>query len=670
MRIFLSYSRSDETAAQELQRDLEELGHDVWRDDKVNSGERWWESILTQIRERDVFVLALSQRSAQSEACLKELGWAVALRRAILTISVGAEDQNNPQELLPAHVAAIHTLAYKPGRSREDLEEGLGRMKLAQLPAPLPTPPDMPRSRLNRLTELVACQELDTAQQERLLLDLQREARKPAAAANARHLLERLRERADVRNHIATAIDNLPDHDRLGQLRAVAASPRARVAAFIIISLLLCGLAFGVRFPVRTYLRFAGTPRIPLTSPEQHHVPDLSFAALIHSLAQSLFSIEVVIPVLLALAFGLLLVLTVRTTCVATFIPSFFQLLSLTASIYILPSLAVSEGLSNLLATPPPPAQLANGRSGIPGSAKRAQALYRAVYVHDDVSDTPTDHASQAAAAAAPPCRLTGFGAELRQRYARCVLWVSLSAILLVFGLWGRALSRRPQGRATFTTARFTRHFLNLAVSALLLLAFLFALAIQWLLLATFGAFIGVAELTEQHREQWSTLSQYRTAQQDIFRKELRENFPFCVMQLPKYVDLRHHLEVRNFFPLSTKYRVALVFIKVPPEREDAPPAHGKVEHAAKIESLSCQTTRLLGTDATECTFTLETPPIQAISTAREGWITLNITVDNLLHELVDRGEFPPSTCLRRITVLNMGSAAIHARECRPTGSP
>jgi hypothetical protein len=70
--LFLCYSRTNEGAVSGLAEDLRALGYPVWYDREVSGGQEWWDQILARIGESENFVIALSPRSLDSEACKRE----------------------------------------------------------------------------------------------------------------------------------------------------------------------------------------------------------------------------------------------------------------------------------------------------------------------------------------------------------------------------------------------------------------------------------------------------------------------------------------------------------------------------------------------------------------------------------------------------------------------
>lgn len=76
--VFLSYSRSDETFAVDLSKELQERQWDVWRDqDSLRAGDRWPKLLGEAIASRVFFVLLWSTEAARSD--FVELEWTIAI---------------------------------------------------------------------------------------------------------------------------------------------------------------------------------------------------------------------------------------------------------------------------------------------------------------------------------------------------------------------------------------------------------------------------------------------------------------------------------------------------------------------------------------------------------------------------------------------------------------
>ena len=71
--IFISYNRKSGAIVKSLVDDIDALGHKPWFDQDLSGGHQWWEEILKQIRECDVFIFILSPESLDSIAVLRVL---------------------------------------------------------------------------------------------------------------------------------------------------------------------------------------------------------------------------------------------------------------------------------------------------------------------------------------------------------------------------------------------------------------------------------------------------------------------------------------------------------------------------------------------------------------------------------------------------------------------
>ncbi len=99
-QIFVSYSRADHDKCVELVRRLRKLyGNDnVWFDDEVHGGAKWWELILSRVEWSDIFVFLVSRESLESPYCKKELQVAIRRGKKILPILIRAR-ANVPHDL-------------------------------------------------------------------------------------------------------------------------------------------------------------------------------------------------------------------------------------------------------------------------------------------------------------------------------------------------------------------------------------------------------------------------------------------------------------------------------------------------------------------------------------------------------------------------------------------
>lgn len=82
MRLFLSYARVDQPTAIQIAEALSG-NHDVWLDERLYAGQRWWDEILRRLDWCEGFVYLLSPESVTSKYCLQELGLALSMGKHI-----------------------------------------------------------------------------------------------------------------------------------------------------------------------------------------------------------------------------------------------------------------------------------------------------------------------------------------------------------------------------------------------------------------------------------------------------------------------------------------------------------------------------------------------------------------------------------------------------------
>ncbi len=214
MKVFISYSRSDDAAVRSLAEDLGQRARvQVWLDEQLGGGDAWWIAILNEIRECTVFVFALSDKSLYSKPCKAELGYAKALGVPILPVQIG--------EVTSFHIDPIFTVQLVDYRnptinSAFDLVSSL-HARAAQhsgLLDPLPEPPPIPYEYLHRLGASI----YDTATmlpppvQAQMLFELRNalhDEDDPTVLDDVRNLLRALRRRTDVTYAIGSEIDTI-----------------------------------------------------------------------------------------------------------------------------------------------------------------------------------------------------------------------------------------------------------------------------------------------------------------------------------------------------------------------------------------------------------------------------------------------------------------------------
>ncbi len=71
--VFISYSRKNPDYARKLAEDIRKHGFDVWIDDRIDYGDRWWRTIVQAIEDCAAFVVVMSLASENSEWVEREV---------------------------------------------------------------------------------------------------------------------------------------------------------------------------------------------------------------------------------------------------------------------------------------------------------------------------------------------------------------------------------------------------------------------------------------------------------------------------------------------------------------------------------------------------------------------------------------------------------------------
>src|SRR3982751_4138219 len=152
-RIFISYAHKERAFVEALYKPLARVYQNVWFDRELTGGDVWWERIVKQIQDSDIFLIVLSDLWMRSDWSKREYDEAVLLGKKLLPIRI--EDIKLPQILeklqyvdvlkgelnannLPELYASINRISdeISEGRLREqqrlrDLEEEQAREQVA-----------------------------------------------------------------------------------------------------------------------------------------------------------------------------------------------------------------------------------------------------------------------------------------------------------------------------------------------------------------------------------------------------------------------------------------------------------------------------------------------------------------------------------------------------------
>ncbi|CDO90913.1 hypothetical protein AWC29_15115 [Mycobacterium triplex] len=223
MALFISYSSQDRSTVDALTTALRRGQNQVWFDQELGGGDSWWAKILEQIRDCEVFIVALSSNWLQSKPSQAELRYAQALGRPILPVRIGEVDSMRVNPLAALQIIDYREPTVDAGIQLVTAVHAL-RSKPVPLPDPLPEEPPVPFGYITRLGNQMAEKELSPQQQLQLLVELRsgldEDGDDPSARGDIAQLLRMLRLRHDVTYRTRSEIDNV-----LAEIEAKDGSP-------------------------------------------------------------------------------------------------------------------------------------------------------------------------------------------------------------------------------------------------------------------------------------------------------------------------------------------------------------------------------------------------------------------------------------------------------------
>jgi hypothetical protein len=207
-KVFVSYSRNNLDVVTQLVEDLQAVGVTAWHDQTLTGGQRWWDNILVNIRDCEIFIFALSPESWESEACRSELSYVCGLGKPILPVLVADGINLN---LLSAPLHEIQVTDYRArdkGAAFALLKALNATPACAPLPDPLPAPPPVPISYLGTLKERIDLDGPMGAQEQNLLfIELEEAIDEGRSPVEIRELLLSLKRRDDLLAKVAIRVD-------------------------------------------------------------------------------------------------------------------------------------------------------------------------------------------------------------------------------------------------------------------------------------------------------------------------------------------------------------------------------------------------------------------------------------------------------------------------------
>jgi hypothetical protein len=205
--VFVSYARRDRPKVSKVVEGLRFLGADVWLDESLAGGQAWWDSVLDQVRDCDLFVQSVSPATLESDACESERAYAVALGKPILPVLV----EPMSLDLLPEALAGIQVVEYTEPTPEAAfrLARAVRSCEPAAAPPPeVPPRPPVPLSYLGSLGERIRAHELSLDEQHALVARLRAAMERGDEHEAAVDLLRRLQRREDLYHAVARAIES------------------------------------------------------------------------------------------------------------------------------------------------------------------------------------------------------------------------------------------------------------------------------------------------------------------------------------------------------------------------------------------------------------------------------------------------------------------------------
>jgi hypothetical protein len=207
-RVFVSYSRQNLDVVTQLIQDLQAVGVQAWYDQTLTGGQRWWDDILSNIRECDIFIFALSRESWESEACRGELAYVLQLSKVVLPVLVADGINLN---LLPPPISQIQVTDYRQcdKAAAFALVKSIGAAPATPpLPDPLPLPPKVPVSYMSNLKERIDSTEpLSSHDQMALVFEIEAAVRDGRAPDEIQEVLLSFKRRDDLLAKIGARLD-------------------------------------------------------------------------------------------------------------------------------------------------------------------------------------------------------------------------------------------------------------------------------------------------------------------------------------------------------------------------------------------------------------------------------------------------------------------------------
>jgi hypothetical protein len=230
--VFISYDRAHQDVVKRLVQDLRDDEHETWFDQKLEGGQPWWDTVLSEIRKSEIFLTALTPESLESQACQRELKYALDLKRPVLPIRLSAAVR---PEFLSSCIHELQVVDYfeQDVQTLKSLQRAIKKLsKAPPLPDPLPEPPAIPVSYVVNLSNLIdSDSDLNKDQQMKLVFELRKHYHDGRPANEIVPLVHRLKKRDDLLAKVQRDLDDLLAEIERGRpassFRSTKAAPRS-----------------------------------------------------------------------------------------------------------------------------------------------------------------------------------------------------------------------------------------------------------------------------------------------------------------------------------------------------------------------------------------------------------------------------------------------------------
>ena len=126
--VFISYSRVDSSFVHTLDRGLREAEKDVWIDwEDIPPSADWMAEISAAVQGASAFVFVLTEASARSEVCARELELALADNKRIVPVVPGAMDPSKA----PEELARLNWISFDPAGDAPAFEASMSKLVAA-----------------------------------------------------------------------------------------------------------------------------------------------------------------------------------------------------------------------------------------------------------------------------------------------------------------------------------------------------------------------------------------------------------------------------------------------------------------------------------------------------------------------------------------------------------